>query len=89
MGRDVMERKRPWWACGLRKARGPRVGLGTEVPRGLLLIDDYEFIRIGVRTMCARLHGRPVEWHEAARCRTASGSSAATGPSMRCCWISI
>lgn len=31
----------------------------------LLLIDDYEFIRVGVRTMCACLHGRPVEWHEA------------------------
>lgn len=34
-------------------------------PARLLLIDDYEFIRVGVRTMCAELHGRPVEWLEA------------------------
>lgn len=31
----------------------------------LLLIDDYEFIRVGVRTLCAALHGVPVEWLEA------------------------
>lgn len=31
----------------------------------LLLIDDYEFIRVGVRTLCAALHGRPVDWLEA------------------------
>ena len=66
MGRDVMEAEAA--VVGMRPAEGTRaaVGLGTEVPGArLLLIDDYEFIRIGVRTMCARLHGRPVEWHEA------------------------
>lgn len=31
----------------------------------LLLIDDYEFIRVGVRTLCAELHGLPVDWLEA------------------------
>lgn len=34
-------------------------------PVRLLLIDDYEFIRVGVRTRCAELHGVPVEWLEA------------------------
>ena len=38
-------------------------------PARLLLIDDYEFIRVGVRTMCADLHGRPVEWLEAGTLR--------------------
>lgn len=31
----------------------------------LLLIDDYEFIRVGVRTLCAELHGVRVDWLEA------------------------
>ncbi|WP_338415385.1 response regulator transcription factor [uncultured Sphaerotilus sp.] len=34
-------------------------------PVKLLLIDDYEFIRVGVRTRCAELHGVPVNWLEA------------------------
>ncbi|MFM2054633.1 MAG: hypothetical protein RL456_2670 [Pseudomonadota bacterium] len=38
-------------------------------PARLLLVDDYEFIRVGVRTMCAELHGRPVEWLEAGNLR--------------------
>lgn len=81
MGRDVMEAEAA--VVGMRPAEGTRaaVGLGTEVPGArLLLIDDYEFIRIGVRTMCARLHSRPVEWHEAGSLQDGIGIFGRDGP---------
>lgn len=45
---------------GIESIRAPQ-------PRAskLLLIDDYEFIRVGVRTLCAELHGVRVDWLEA------------------------
>ena len=44
---------------GIESIRAPQ-------PRSskLLLIDDYEFIRVGVRTLCAELHGVRVDWLE-------------------------
>lgn len=61
MGRDVMEAEAA--VVGMRPAEGTRaaVGLGTEVPGArLLLIDDYEFIRIGAHHVraAARPTGR-------------------------------
>ncbi|WP_322588266.1 response regulator transcription factor [Sphaerotilus sp.] len=41
------------------------IGCSVPEPARLLLIDDYEFIRVGVRTLCAELRGVPVEWLEA------------------------
>lgn len=34
--------------------------------RHILLVDDHELVRVGVRTLYAELHGVPLQWHEAA-----------------------
>jgi NarL family two-component system response regulator LiaR len=55
--------------------------MAAEAPGArLLLIDDYEFIRIGVRMMCTQLHGRPVEWHEADSLQDGLGIFGRDGP---------
>ncbi len=79
MGRDVIEPV----GMGERLVPGARevAGLEAETPGvRLLLIDDYEFIRIGVRTMCTRLHGRPVAWHEAGSLQDGIGIFGHDGP---------
>src|SRR3954465_14878156 len=34
-------------------------------PRNLLLVDDHELVRYGVKACYTELHGVPLRWHEA------------------------
>ena len=42
----------------------------TRSPK-LLLVDDHELVRLGVRTLYTDLQGVPIEWHEASSLRDA------------------
>jgi DNA-binding NarL/FixJ family response regulator len=42
----------------------------TRSPK-LLLVDDHELVRLGVRTLYTDLQGVPIEWHEATSLRDA------------------
>lgn len=37
----------------------------TLAPRRVLLVDDHELVRVGVKTSCTELFGLPIEWLEA------------------------
>jgi DNA-binding NarL/FixJ family response regulator len=40
-------------------------GDSTQPPRKVLLVDDHELVRVGVKTSCAELFSLPIEWLEA------------------------
>ncbi|MDN3920036.1 response regulator transcription factor [Roseateles violae] len=40
-------------------------GASIDLGRKLLLVDDHELVRCGVRTLCAELQGVPLQWLEA------------------------
>lgn len=50
----------------------------TVATRHILLVDDHELVRVGVRTLYAELHGVPLQWHEAATLHEALRLYAAT-----------
>lgn len=43
----------------------------APAPRRILLVDDHELVRFGVKTLYAELQGVPIEWLEAASLRDA------------------
>ena len=43
----------------------------APAPRRILLVDDHELLRFGVKTLYAELQGVPIEWLEAASLRDA------------------
>jgi DNA-binding NarL/FixJ family response regulator len=60
--REVSQRRAAVHAdAGMSQTMDP----GRNVPR-LLLVDDHELVRVGVRTTCAELLGIEIDWLEAA-----------------------
>jgi DNA-binding NarL/FixJ family response regulator len=49
----------------------PLVGTAAPAPRRILLVDDHELVRFGVKTLYAELQGVPIQWLEAASLREA------------------
>lgn len=56
---------------GAADVSAPVGGVGTPVSRRILLVDDHELVRYGVKTLYAELKGVPIEWLEAASLREA------------------
>jgi len=50
------------WARGSAPQGEWRAG---ALPRRVLIVDDHELVRLGVKTMYSRLHDVPIEWSEA------------------------
>jgi hypothetical protein len=60
-------------------------------PRKVLLVDDHELVRIGVRTTYPELRGVPIEWFEAttppaAPCGNSAGRSRLVAQALTDSW---
>lgn len=47
------------------KHRTPKPNIPMSEQRKVLLVDDHELVRYGVKTMYAEMHGVPIQWLEA------------------------